>query len=129
MSKTRTFRPVDPAIFADRTANRRDAGVFHLACQSGLYQSFLLEDAFGLSSEFVWFENFTYLFSDDIYLGTFKRTAFFSFTVAFLAMGTALILAAMVDRIIKGVYVYRTLLIWPYAVAPVVGWCLVGFHV
>ncbi|MCK4862418.1 MAG: sn-glycerol-3-phosphate ABC transporter permease UgpA [Rhodobacteraceae bacterium] len=89
-----------------------------------LYQSFLLEDAFGLSSEFVWFENFTYLINDDIYLDTFKRTAFFSFTVAFLAMSTALLLAAMVDRIIKGVYVYRTLLIWPYAVAPVVAGAL-----
>ncbi len=89
-----------------------------------LYQSFLLEDAFGLSTEFVWLENFTYLINDEIYLDTFKRTAFFSFSVAFLAMSVALILAAMVDRIIKGVYVYRTLLIWPYAVAPVVAGAL-----
>lgn len=89
-----------------------------------LYQSFLLEDAFGLSSEFVGLENFKYLIGDEIYLDTFKRTAFFSFTVAFLAMSVALLLAAMVDRIIKGVYVYRTLLIWPYAVAPVVAGAL-----
>ena len=89
-----------------------------------LYQSFLLEDAFGLSSEFVAFENFAALWQDEHYLNSFKRTAFFSFTVAFLAMSTALILAAMVDRIIKGVYVYRTLLIWPYAVAPVVAGAL-----
>jgi len=89
-----------------------------------LYQSFLLEDAFGLSTEFVWFENFTYLFNDSIYLDTFKRTAFFSFMVAGLAMGAALVLAAMVDRIVKGVYIYRTLLIWPYAVAPVVAGAL-----
>ena len=89
-----------------------------------LYQSFLLEDAFGLSSEFVAFENFAALWQDEHYLNSFKRTAFFSFTVAFLAMSTALLLAAMVDRIIKGVYVYRTLLIWPYAVAPVVAGAL-----
>lgn len=89
-----------------------------------LYQSFLLEDAFGLSSEFVAFENFAALWQDEHYLNSFKRTAFFSFTVAFLAMFTALILAAMVDRIVKGVYVYRTLLIWPYAVAPVVAGAL-----
>jgi len=89
-----------------------------------LYQSFLLEDAFGLSTEFVWFDNFADLINDGIYLDTFKRTAFFSFSVAFLAMSIALILAAMVDRIIKGVYVYRTLLIWPYAVAPVVAGAL-----
>jgi len=89
-----------------------------------LYQSFLMEDMFGLSTEFVGFENFKELFNDQYYLGAFKRTAFFSFSVAAMAMGIALVLAAMVDRIIRGVYVYRTLLIWPYAVAPVVAGAL-----
>ena len=89
-----------------------------------LYQSFLVQDAFGLSTEFVWFDNFKDLWHDPNYLGAFKRTAFFSFTVAALAMSTALLLAAMVDRIIKGVFTYRTLLIWPYAVAPVVAGAL-----
>jgi len=89
-----------------------------------LYQSFLIEDMFGLSTEFVGFSNFKELFNDQYYLGAFKRTAVFSFSVAAMAMSIALILAAMVDRIIRGVYVYRTLLIWPYAVAPVVAGAL-----
>ena len=89
-----------------------------------LYQSFLIEDAFGLSSRFVWFENFVLLFEDDLYLDTFGRTIFFSFMVAFLAMTAALLLAAMADRVIKGALIYRTLLIWPYAVAPVVAGAL-----
>ncbi len=89
-----------------------------------LYQSFLVEDMFGLSTEFVGFSNFHELFNDQYYLGAFKRTAFFSFSVAAMAMGIALVLAAMVDRIIRGVFVYRTLLIWPYAVAPVVAGAL-----
>ncbi len=89
-----------------------------------LYQSFLMEDMFGLSTEFVWFENFKNLFADKYYLGAFKRTAFFSFIVAGLAMSVALLLAAMVDRIVKGVFTYRTLLIWPYAVAPVIAGAL-----
>jgi sn-glycerol 3-phosphate transport system permease protein len=89
-----------------------------------MYQSLLLEDAFGLSSEFVWFDNFIALFDDELYFETFKRTAFFSFTVAFIAMSSALILAAMADRIVKGALTYRTLLIWPYAVAPVVAGAL-----
>lgn len=89
-----------------------------------LYQSFLLEDAFGLGSEFVKFENFQALFEDKYYLGAFKRTAFFSFIVAGSAMSIALVLAAMIDRITRGVYTYRTLLIWPYAVAPVVAGAL-----
>ncbi|MCK5273129.1 MAG: sn-glycerol-3-phosphate ABC transporter permease UgpA [Alphaproteobacteria bacterium] len=89
-----------------------------------LYQSVLLEDAFGLRSEFVWFENFTALFEDDYYLDSFWRTLWFSFTVAFLSMSSALMLATMADRVIKGATGYRTLLIWPYAVAPVVAGAL-----
>ncbi|NOR63360.1 MAG: sn-glycerol-3-phosphate ABC transporter permease UgpA [Rhodobacteraceae bacterium] len=89
-----------------------------------LYQSFLIEDAFGFSSEFVWFENFQVLFDDKYYLSAFKRTAIFSLSVAGMAMGIALLMAAMVDRIIKGVMAYQTMLIWPYAVAPVVAGAL-----
>ncbi|MBT4934396.1 MAG: sn-glycerol-3-phosphate ABC transporter permease UgpA [Rhodospirillaceae bacterium] len=89
-----------------------------------LYQSLLVEDAFGLSTEFVWFDNFIELFDDELYLDTFKRTIFFSFSVAFLSMSFALVLAAMADRVIKGATTYRTLLIWPYAVAPVLSGAL-----
>jgi sn-glycerol 3-phosphate transport system permease protein len=89
-----------------------------------LYQSLLIEDAFGTSSEFVWFENFIELFEDDIYWKTAGRTFFFSALVALLSMSFALVLAAMADRIIKLVMVYQTMLIWPYAVAPVVAGAL-----
>ncbi len=89
-----------------------------------LYQSLLIEDAFGLSTEFVWFENFEVLFQDKLYFDTFRRTAFFSVTVAGIAMGAALMLAAMADRIVKGALTYRTMLIWPYAVAPVIAGAL-----
>ncbi|MGB1239145.1 MAG: ABC transporter permease subunit, partial [Pseudomonadales bacterium] len=84
-----------------------------------LYQSFLLEDAFGMSSEFVWFDNFAELFDDPDYLGSFNRTAFFSVAVAFVSMSLSLLLAAMADRVIKASTTYRTLLIIPYVVAPV----------
>ncbi|MDX1736756.1 MAG: sn-glycerol-3-phosphate ABC transporter permease UgpA [Alphaproteobacteria bacterium] len=83
-----------------------------------LYQSFLIEDAFGISTEFVWFENFAALIDDDHYIDAFGRTLFFSGCVALLSMFVALVLAGFADRIIKGATVYRTLLIWPYAVAP-----------
>ena len=89
-----------------------------------IYQSFLIEDAFGLSSEFVWFENFSILFDDEKYLSTFGRTVFFSIAVAFLSMSVALILAGFADRIVRGATAYRTLLIWPYAVAPVLAGAL-----
>jgi sn-glycerol 3-phosphate transport system permease protein len=89
-----------------------------------LYQSLLLEDAFGLKTEFVWFENFKALFGDDLYADAFGRTFLFSFLVAGLSMSMALFLAAKADRVIKFSTTYRTLLIWPYAVAPVVAGAL-----
>jgi len=89
-----------------------------------LYQSFLIEDAFGLSTEFVWFENFAALWDDPIYISTFWRTAFFSAAVAFVSMSFALVLAGFADRVIRGTMIYRTLLIWPYAVAPVLAGAL-----
>ncbi|THB77938.1 MAG: sn-glycerol-3-phosphate ABC transporter permease UgpA [Desulfobacteraceae bacterium] len=85
-----------------------------------LYQSFLVEDAFGLSSEFVWLDNFTALFSDPDYLNSFLRTFFFSMATASLSMGFSLMLAVKTDRVIRFATPYRALLIWPYAVAPVV---------
>lgn len=89
-----------------------------------LYQSMLIQDAFGLSTQFVWFENFVELFKDSLYVDTFFRTVFFSFCVAFLSMSLALLLAATADRIVRFSTLYRTLLIWPYAVAPVVAGAL-----
>ena len=85
-----------------------------------LYQSLLIEDPFGLSTEFVWFENFEDLFADPLYIGSFWTTAYFSTAVTALSLGLALLLAVMADRIVKGATAYKTLLIWPYAVAPAV---------
>lgn len=83
-------------------------------------QSLYSVDPFGLSTTFVGLENFQYLFSDEKYLASFKTTAIFSVCVTALSMSVALWLAVMADRIIKGSSIYRTLLIWPYAVAPAV---------
>jgi sn-glycerol 3-phosphate transport system permease protein len=85
-----------------------------------LYQSFLIEDAFGLSSEFVWFENFEELFSDPLYLDSFYTTALFSVSTTFLSLSLSLLFAVMADRVIKGEMAYKSILLWPYAVAPAV---------
>ncbi|MCU9839885.1 sn-glycerol-3-phosphate ABC transporter permease UgpA [Ruegeria sp. WL0004] len=89
-----------------------------------VYQSFLIEDAFGLSTEFVWFENFELLVDDEQYLQSFGRTIFFSAAVALLSMSAALVLAGFADRVVRGATAYRTLMIWPYAVAPVLAGAL-----
>ena len=92
-----------------------------------IFQSFLREDAFGLSSEFVGLENFRELWDDESYVNSFSRTAFFSTMVAFSSLTIALLLAGMADRIVKFATTYRTLLIWPYAVAPVLAGALFVF--
>ena len=92
-----------------------------------LYQSMLIEDPFGLSSEFVWFENFADLFVESQYLQSVQVTAVFSVSVALLALLTALYLAVQADRVIRGATAYKTLLVWPYAVAPAVAGVLFLF--
>ena len=83
-------------------------------------QSFQQSDAFGTSVEWVGLENFRNLFNDPTYLASFWTTALFSLLVAGIGLILALVLALFADRVIKGSGIYRTLLIWPYAVAPAV---------
>ena len=93
---------------------------FFWPAAQAVYQSFLVQDAFGASTEFVWFDNFKALFHDDSYLASFRVTAIFSTAVTLLGLAIALVLAAFADRVIRGANVYKTLMIWPYAVAPAV---------
>jgi len=93
---------------------------FFLPATQALYQSLLVEDAFGASTQFVWFENFQHLFRDDAYLSSLRVTLVFSTLVAVIGLSFALLLAVMADRVLRGASVYKTLLIWPYAVAPAV---------
>lgn len=93
---------------------------FFWPAAQALYQSLLLPDPFGLGAQFVWFSNFEYLFSDPYYLQSFITTAVFTFFVTLVSMSVALLFAVMADQVIKGAGTYKTLLIWPYAVAPAV---------
>ncbi len=93
---------------------------FFWPAAQALYQSLLTQDPFGLSTEFVGLENFQRLWADDTYLASFTTTAVFSLLVAVIGLSIALLLAVYADRVLKGPGVYKTLLIWPYAVAPVV---------
>jgi sn-glycerol 3-phosphate transport system permease protein len=85
-----------------------------------LYQSAFIQDAFGGSVQFVGFENYRDLFADEHYLASFKVTAVFSLLVAALGLSISLVLAVFADHVLRGAMAYRTLLIWPYAVAPAV---------
>jgi sn-glycerol 3-phosphate transport system permease protein len=85
-----------------------------------LLQSLQQQDAFGTSVEWVGLENFQRLFSDPTYYQSFRTTAVFSVLVAVSGLVISLLLAVMADRVMRGAAVYKTMLIWPYAVAPAV---------
>jgi sn-glycerol 3-phosphate transport system permease protein len=85
-----------------------------------LYQSVLQQDAFGASVEFVGLENFRVLFNDPGYLDSFRVTAVFSVFVAGFGLAISLLLAVFADRLLRGATAVKTLLIWPYAVAPAI---------
>ena len=92
-----------------------------------MWQSFLRQDAFGFSTQFVGLENYIALFEDPSYLNSFKVTAVFSVLVAGVSMGAGLLFAACVGRVIRANRAYTTLLVWPYAVAPAVAGVLWWF--
>jgi sn-glycerol 3-phosphate transport system permease protein len=92
-----------------------------------VWQSVLLEDAFGGNSRFVWFDNFAHLFQDSAYFASVRLTLVFSALVASLGLAVSLFLAVMADRVIRGASVYKAFLVWPYAVAPAVAGVLWGF--
>jgi sn-glycerol 3-phosphate transport system permease protein len=91
---------------------------FYWPAAQAVIQSFLLQDAFGLSTSFVWFENYADLLKEPAYFDAIVRTFAFSFAIAFSSLSLALLLAVMADKPLRGGMLYRTLLIWPYAVAP-----------
>ena len=100
---------------------------FFWPAAQAIYYSFLVQDPFGLSTQFVWFQNFQELFRNEHYLASFRITAIFSVLVAFSGLAISLLLAVMADHVVRGALAYKTLLIWPYAVAPAIAGVLWAF--
>jgi sn-glycerol 3-phosphate transport system permease protein len=100
---------------------------FFWPAAQAVWYSFQLQDAFGLKTQFVGLQNFLALFGDPHYLNSFRVTAIFSVLVAVLGLAVSLVLALMADRVLRGAMAYKTLLIWPYAVAPAVAGVLYAF--
>jgi sn-glycerol 3-phosphate transport system permease protein len=100
---------------------------FYLPASQAVRQSFFIEDAFGTKSDFVGLENYRFVFADPAYYKAIATTAIFATAVTICSLSLALLLAVMADREIKGATVYRTLLVWPYAVAPAIAGVLFIF--
>ena len=97
---------------------------FYWPVAQAIRQSFFIEDAFGTTSNFVWFENYKALLGQPAYFQAVGVTFVFALLVSVLALGLALLLAVQADKKIKGSTFYRTMLVWPYAVAPAVAGAL-----
>ncbi|MBZ0228356.1 MAG: glycerol-3-phosphate transporter permease, partial [Bauldia sp.] len=93
---------------------------FFWPASQAIYQSALREDAFGLKTTFVGLANFRTILADPNYINSIEVTAVFTIATTFTALAAGLLLAVMADRVIKGRGLYRTLLVWPYAVAPAI---------
>jgi sn-glycerol 3-phosphate transport system permease protein len=93
---------------------------FYWPAVQAVWQSFLIQDAFGTSTQFVWFENYAYLFSNPDYYRSMATTAIFSLLVTVLSLSLSLLLAVQADKQIKAAAAYKTFLMWPYAVAPAI---------
>jgi sn-glycerol 3-phosphate transport system permease protein len=93
---------------------------FYWPASQAVWQSFLLQDAFGLRTEFIWLENYRDLFAQSDYYRAMGTTVIFAVSVTTLSLSIALLFAVQADKHIAGAGIYKTLLIWPYAVAPAI---------
>lgn len=93
---------------------------FFWPASQAVFQSLLSQDPFGLRTRFVYLENFQTVLSDPLYVQAVQVTVIFSGSVTLFVMALALLFAVMADRQIRGAQTYKTLLLWPYALAPAV---------
>jgi len=93
---------------------------FYWPALQGLAQSVMRSDPFGQRNTFIWLENFIALFIDPLYLKSIGTTLFFSVSVAAVSISVGLFIATMANRALKAKALIRTMLIWPYAVAPAI---------
>ncbi len=96
------------------------ATFFYWPAVQGMVQSVMRSDPFGQHSTFIWLENFTALFTDPLYLKSIGTTLFFSASVATVSISVGLFIATMANRALKAKALIRTMLVWPYAVAPAI---------
>src|SRR5215470_10215281 len=75
---------------------------------------------FGDRLIYVGFGNFERLFADAAYLRSALTSLVFSFFVTVSGLAVSLLLASLANAKIRGLGVYRTLLLWPYGIAPAI---------
>ncbi|KTC93081.1 MULTISPECIES: ABC transporter permease subunit [Legionella] len=89
------------------------------AC-SALIQSVFFSDSFGLHDRFASLTNFIDLLRDPDYGKALLITLLIAFSVTLITMCLGLLFAVLLQNRKKSKKIYKSLLLWPYAVAPAV---------
>lgn len=90
---------------------------FYWPAGEALYWAFTLERPWGGGNAWVGFSNFAAMLGDPVYWNSIVRSLVFALASSGLAMSFALVLALLTDRELRGYRIYRTVLVWPYAIA------------
>lgn len=89
---------------------------------NSLYLSFFRTDPFGSRLIYVGWRNFVNLFTSPQYHTVIHNTFVFSLGVTLLGLALSLGIAVLANQRIRGLGIYRTLLLWPYGIAaPIAG--------
>jgi len=75
---------------------------------------------FGGNKTFVGLQNFTDLFSSPDYLKTVVVSLVFAGGVTIIGLALSLFISVLVNNAMRGLTIYRTAFIWPYALSPAV---------
>ncbi|MBG9390549.1 ABC transporter permease subunit [Caenimonas aquaedulcis] len=100
---------------------------FFIPSLRALTQAFLLSDPFGNSVQFVGFDNFRQLLASEVYRESVQVTVVFTLAQNALTIAAALVLAFASDRVIRGKGLYKSIILLPYAIAPVIAGILWAF--
>ena len=77
-------------------------------------------------TRFVCVSNFSRMLGDLDYHSNLFLSFALSFGIIIITMSLALLIAAMLNQPIRGANIYRTFLIWPYAISPIVAGSIFG---
>jgi len=95
-------------------------GFFFWPAFGSVRLSFYRASPFGDRLIFVGLGNFQRLFADAAYLRSAVTSVIFSFIVTLVGLALALVLASLANAKIRGLALYRSLLLWPYGIAPAI---------
>lgn len=100
---------------------------FFIPSWKALSLAFVQVDPFGGTTLFVGLENFTRLLASDSYRASAVFTFWFTIIQNVATLGIAGLLAFATDQVIRGRFVYKSVILLPYAIAPVISGVLWAF--